>query len=90
MNFAVEEPATTEHVSSLTDAQLFQALRDITALIKPTTGGYNDAEMTHLSLGEDCPLREDRRGRSYAELPPQVSAYQSDLSIARHVYQSLI
>ena len=69
-----EPPAQEEDLSALSEVQLDKALRDMSALIKPSTGGYYDSQMAHLSLGEECPLREDRRGRSYAELPPRVRA----------------
>ena len=68
------EPAQEEDLTTLSEVQIDKALRDISALIKPSTGGYYDSQMAHLSLGDECPLRDNRRGRSYAELPPRVRA----------------
>ena len=50
------EPTLEEDVTTLTDPQLAESLRDIKALISPDTAGYHDATMTHLSLGDDCPV----------------------------------
>lgn len=68
------EPAQEEDLTTLSEVQIDKALRDISALIRPSTGGYYDSRMAHLSLGDECPLRDNRRGRSYAELPPRVRA----------------